>query len=388
MPARVPRWLAVTLIAVLGARGARAEGDEATKRAKYGALEHEVLRAQAEKRPADVERLTREQIGLLPDDVNAHYNLACALALQGKKADALEKLKRAVELGFDDPRHLRVDKDIDSLRAEKGFEEIVAAATAAREKRIANAYEPPEPVKGVKTVEGDPAGGLRWRLRISPDASAKKPHRLVVWLHPANGSMNAIVEPLGAEFASKGWALVVPTAKNWESWSETDAQRLLEKTLPDVAKVEGVDAVRPVLLGFSAGGQAALRLWEKDPARFGGIVIDAAYPFDPTISSDPQALLLPPEGDAVRKTPFFVLVGGDDPLHVHWKRAEEPWRKAGVPLRVTYVPGGEHQWLFGSDEGAALLAWLGEVAAGKCPGAPEPAKPAPVPAMGEPAPQK
>jgi predicted esterase len=368
---RLVMSLLATVAFAAGARGAVAEDDEAARRNRYGALEHEILRATAEKRWEEVERLTREQIRLLPKDWNAHYNLACALALQGasKRSDALANLRRAVELGFDWPTHIEVDRDLDSLRGEPAFAEILAAARVAEAKRLANLYEPPQPVRGVKTVEGDPADGLRWRLRISPDASAKKPHRLVVWLHPSGGSMNARIEPIAADLAAKGWALLVMTSKRWESWTDLDAKRLLEKTLPDVARVEGVDPARPVLLGYSAGGQMALRLWEQDPARFGGVVLDAAYPSSdrrPDGTVAPRALAKVPGLD---KTPVFVLVGDADEGHRLWKAAEDPWRKAGVPLRVTYVPGGEHQWLFGSEEGAALLAWLGDIAAGKCPGA-------------------
>src|SRR5688572_29561216 len=96
----------LALAALVGAgRGADAEDDEATRKSKHSALEHEVLRATAERKWAEVERLTREQIRLLPNEKYAHYNLACALALQDKKADALVELKRAVDLGFDDVGH-------------------------------------------------------------------------------------------------------------------------------------------------------------------------------------------------------------------------------------------------------------------------------------------
>jgi predicted esterase len=201
--------------------------------------------------------------------------------------------------------------------------------------------------------------------------------------------MNAKIEPLAKEFAPKGWALLVPTAKVWDSWTEADGRRLLGKTLPDVARVEGLDAARPVLFGFSAGGQMALELWADDPARFGGLVLDAAYPLDAKAYADGTVVARPlPAGDAVQKTPLLVVVGDADPGHRLWKSVETPWRDAGVPLRVLYVPGGEHQWLIGTDEGAALLAWLSDIAAGKCPGAPDPLPPVPPPATPSPVPGK
>jgi pimeloyl-ACP methyl ester carboxylesterase len=268
------------------------------------------------------------------------------------------------------------DEDLASLRADKAFGELVAAARAGEAKAEEKAYESGAELDGVKTVEGKPANGLRWRLRIGKDATVEKPHRLVVWLHPSGGSMNKKIEPLLAkDLAARGYALLVASAKNWMGWSERDATRLLDGTLPDVAKVEGLDARRPVLLGFSAGGQMALVLWAKEPARWGGLVLDAAYPIDMEAymksGPGPDSMLKLPEGDAKKGTPFFVLVGEADPGQMAWRGAEGPWHEAGVPLTVTYVPDGRHEWLFGADQLKALWTWLTDVAAGKLPGAPE-----------------
>ncbi len=382
-----PRWLALAPVLALLGFAAPARADDPTpedKQARANMLEAEVMKAFAEKRYEDAEKTCREQIALVPKDEGPHYNLACALARQGKAEAAVAELKEAVALGFTDADHLEADSDLDSIREAKGYADVVKAAKEAQAKAIANSYEPPEDVKGVKTVEGAPENGLRWRLRIGTGATAKAPHRLIVWLHPSGGSMNAKIEPLATEFASKGWALLVTTQKKWDSWSESDAKRLLEGTLPDVAKVEGLDVKRPVLMGFSAGGQMALMLWAKEPGRFGGIVLDAAYPIDvAAYQQGRRAMMTLPTGDDVKRCPFFVVVGDADPGHMAWKASEGPWREAGIPLRVTYVPGGIHQWLIGSDEGAALLSWLADVAAGKTPASgPEPADAPPKPPDG------
>lgn len=366
---RALRVFAIVPVLALVAFAARARADEPTpeeKQARVNMLEAEVMKAFAEKKYEDAEKACREQIALVPKDEGPRYNLACALARQGKAEAAVEALKASVELGFADADHLEADSDLDSIREAKGYAEVLAAAKAAQEKALANSYEAPGEVKGVRTVEGSPEKGLRWRLRIGNEATAKAPHRLIVWLHPSGGSMNAKVEPIATEFATKGWALLVLTQKKWAFWSEDDAKRLLEGTLPDVAKVEGLDAKRPVLMGFSAGGQMALNLWAKEPGRWGGLMIDAAYPLDSAAYREGKmALMTVPEGEDVKRCPFFVLVGEEDSGHQLWKMAEEPWKAAGIPLKVIYVPGGQHQWLLGKDEGAALLAWLGDIAAPK-----------------------
>ena len=89
----------------------------------------------------------------------------------------------------------------------------------------------------------------------------------------------------------------------------------MEKSLPDAGQVEGIDPQKPILLGFSAGGQAALILWSSDPARLGGLIVDAAYPI--RVEPDPkggvrQATLSPPDTPAVKSVPIYVLVGEAD----------------------------------------------------------------------------
>lgn len=223
----------------------------------------------------------------------------------------------------------------------------------------------PDSIDGVKTVEGSPEKGLRYRLRMSPDATPDNPSRLVIWLHPSGGSMNDEVERLAPRLIACGHALVVPTGKNFTAWRGDDVDRLMNHTLPDVAKTPGIDARRPVLLGFSAGGQLALSMYFKNPSAFGGLVLDAAYPLsgrDGTLS-----LAAAPQGENAKEVPIFALVGAKDGGSLVWKRAEATWREAGVPLTVEYVEGKGHAWLFGEKQALRLGEWLEKVARGEKP---------------------
>jgi len=310
----------------------------------------------------------RRLVHLAPHEAAPHYNLACALARLGKTQEALAALEMAALKGFDDPGHMRQDDDLASLRGEPRFARCVQRAEEVA-RANAPSYEPGVDVKGVRTVEGTPEGGLRYRLRISPTASAERPDRLVVWLHPAGGSANQVVEPLAERFTKLGYALLVFTQKEWRFWSPADIAKLTEKTLPAVAKTPGLDASRPVLMGYSAGGQAALALWQARPGAFGGLVLDAAYPVQPTPAG--LALMPLPEHPAARRTPFFVLVGANDRGAELWRKAETAWREAGVPLTIRYVPDKGHEWLFGPKELDDLAAWLAGLKAAKPPAAPD-----------------
>ncbi len=55
-----------------------------------------------------------------------HYNLACCESLTGRTTDALEHLRRAVELSDRFRPYARDDSDFDAIRDEPGFAELVA----------------------------------------------------------------------------------------------------------------------------------------------------------------------------------------------------------------------------------------------------------------------
>ena len=336
---------------------------------------------------------------MAPKDARTHYNLACAQARQGKQDEALASLEKAVSLGFAADEHIRTDPDLESLHGDKQFDAVVEKAKAQRAAFLKGTYDKPQGLRtgesisvglspfaprkprsfaerkatlisapvlsGVKTVERQPEGGLRYHLRMPLDASKAKPVRLIVWLHPSGGSGNTMVESLAERFARNGYALLLPNEKAWFGWSGEDAGRLMDKSLPDAAKVEGINAEKPILMGFSAGGQMALSIWVHDPSKLGGLILDAAYPItqemDPTTRRLKQPLLNPPDKPAVKSVPIYSAVGGADPGAALWRKAEPDWRKAGVPLTLKVVEGKRHQWLFDAAEADGLEKWLKEL---------------------------
>jgi thiol-disulfide isomerase/thioredoxin len=56
----------------------------------------------------------------------AHYNLACAHSLKGDKPKALEHFRVSVDLGFEDLDHIAKDTDLDNIRHEPAFREVIA----------------------------------------------------------------------------------------------------------------------------------------------------------------------------------------------------------------------------------------------------------------------
>ena len=77
------------------------------------------------RRYAEAEKICREMLDIVPHHVTSHYNLACALARQGKTDEAIERLRRAVDAGFRNPEHALADPDLESLRNEDLFKSII-----------------------------------------------------------------------------------------------------------------------------------------------------------------------------------------------------------------------------------------------------------------------
>jgi beta-lactamase regulating signal transducer with metallopeptidase domain/tetratricopeptide (TPR) repeat protein len=56
------------------------------------------------------------------------YNTACALSLKGDRARALDYVQKSIEAGFDDPRQIRKDEDLDNVRGEPRYRELLKMA--------------------------------------------------------------------------------------------------------------------------------------------------------------------------------------------------------------------------------------------------------------------
>lgn len=74
-------------------------------------------------------RVDRMLVRLLPRDATVHYNLACSLALLGQIDAALDALEEAVRLGYADAEFMAQDEDLDRLRTEPRFRELMGSLT-------------------------------------------------------------------------------------------------------------------------------------------------------------------------------------------------------------------------------------------------------------------
>ncbi|MBI4606990.1 MAG: hypothetical protein HY721_33930 [Planctomycetes bacterium] len=70
-------------------------------------------------------RIDERLVELEPREPKFHYNLACAHSLLGHVEAALKALARAFQLGYSRIEHLRDDPDLDNLKKDRRFHEIL-----------------------------------------------------------------------------------------------------------------------------------------------------------------------------------------------------------------------------------------------------------------------
>jgi len=76
-------------------------------------------------RYGDALHVHKRLVQLRPQDALAHYNLAGNYALLKRKELALTTLRRAVELGYRDFRYMREDHDLDAIRQDPRFRQLM-----------------------------------------------------------------------------------------------------------------------------------------------------------------------------------------------------------------------------------------------------------------------
>jgi tetratricopeptide (TPR) repeat protein len=70
-------------------------------------------------------QIDKRLVQLRPRDALAHYNLACSYALLKRPDQSIKALRRAVELGYHDFRYMREDHDLDSIRHDPRFRQLL-----------------------------------------------------------------------------------------------------------------------------------------------------------------------------------------------------------------------------------------------------------------------
>ena len=71
-------------------------------------------------------KMDRKLVRLQPENPTAQYNLACSLALKGRKREAVDTLRKAIDLGYKDYEWLKKDPDLHILHTYPLFKKLLA----------------------------------------------------------------------------------------------------------------------------------------------------------------------------------------------------------------------------------------------------------------------
>jgi len=69
--------------------------------------------------------IDKRLVRLRPSDSLAHYNLACSYALLKRIDMSLKTLRLAVELGYSDFRYMKEDSDLEAIRHDLRFKQLI-----------------------------------------------------------------------------------------------------------------------------------------------------------------------------------------------------------------------------------------------------------------------
>jgi tetratricopeptide (TPR) repeat protein len=84
-----------------------------------------LILAKQRTRDAEAKGLFIKAVELDPDMAWSYYSIACIDALEGKKDEALKNLEVALEKGLKDKAHIEKDSDLDSLRKDKKYRNLM-----------------------------------------------------------------------------------------------------------------------------------------------------------------------------------------------------------------------------------------------------------------------
>ncbi len=166
-------------------------------------LRDQALAALSAAKLPEAAALYRRWLQADPQDGDSWYNLACALALDGKKDDALTAFETSIDAGFDDLGHAGRDMDLASIRDDKRF---VATVKRGAAKKAAAALPGMKRHALTTTTIGS------YIVLLPPDYETSKASYPVVFILHGSGSTEVRHARVAKTMGREGVIYVAPRA--------------------------------------------------------------------------------------------------------------------------------------------------------------------------------
>tara|TARA_E500000318_G_scaffold14854_6_gene15123 strand:- start:156312 stop:157328 length:1017 start_codon:yes stop_codon:yes gene_type:complete len=266
---------------------------------------------------------TAEQIlDLYPESAWWQFNTGTVLARLGRTDESIEHLRRCADLGFSGLRSFEQNADLDPLRSDERFEEILDQVRTSATERM-NAFQD-------KAKRHDPL------LYIPDRGSGDRLLPIIIALHGTGMDGRPMHDALLETAKDQGMILVSPDALrasgNGFSWTYRDeSEWFVEHLIDRMVEEHGGNPNAVYLIGFSQGANIALNMGRTHPSMFRGIIPICGH-------YESQVATL----DGV-PSPFYLMTGARDNWRGTYAAAKRDFRDAGGEAEIRMLPGLGHQ---------------------------------------------
>lgn len=253
------------------------------------------------------------------------YDVACAYSRLGRAEAALRWLRAAAERGFSFTATARRDADLDPVRREPGFGEVIAAF----ERNGAAALERVKP-----RIDAAPL-----LLHVPRGLDPSRPAPLVVALHSFGGRAEEIASLWRRAAEAQGAILVapqshVPRGQGFDWGAMDQAEYAILRAVARARATYTIDPARIVLTGFSQGGSLAFYVALRQPGLFAGVI--------PVAGFYEERLNPLPAGRPGAFPRFFIMNGARDEATPNNRQVARALEALGAAVELRVYNGVGH----------------------------------------------